>query len=395
MVTKQCQMCGISVTRKSERLFTKYKGIFCGNECRCKKSRKFSDEQVIESYNRFKNVHLVAKELNVTADSVHQRLILLGISRNVNHFSDEEINKIKSCYESYRDNNELQKLANELGRSVTVICSYAKKLGLTDKSHPKTKIGIWKYMDLEAIREVFEKLKQSGLSIADFCKINNYGNRSISRYFKEKLGEEWDNHCKLSEERTKIMTERMQNTKRKNGTLHIPAKYKTYSRAKIGRRIDLDNKFFRSAWEANYARYLNLLIDKKEIVSWEFESERFYFKTLPTLSYCPDFKVRKCDGLYEYHEIKGWMDKRSKTLLEGMAIEYPLVKLLVIGKDEYFKIEKDYSNVLTEWESARDNNSLQKASVIVDDALIVSVDGSRIMGVDKGNPRVEIAIGAV
>ncbi len=41
---------------------------------------------------------------------------------------------------------------------------------------------------------------------------------------------------------------------------------------------------------------------------------------------------------------------------------------------------------------AASHDLLQKAEVIKDDKLIISVDGSRIMGVDKYNPRCEISI---
>jgi len=50
----------------------------------------------------------------------------------------------------------------------------------------------------------------------------------------------------------------------------------------------------------------------------------------------------------------------------------------------------DLTNLL-----AGTHDILQKSGVIHDDSLIVSVDGSRIMGVDKDNPRVEIEIKAV
>jgi len=54
------------------------------------------------------------------------------------------------------------------------------------------------------------------------------------------------------------------------------------------------------------------------------------------------------------------------------------------------KRKTDLTNLL-----AATHDILQKARIIEDDALIVSVDGSRIVGVDKVNPRVEILIKAV
>lgn len=54
------------------------------------------------------------------------------------------------------------------------------------------------------------------------------------------------------------------------------------------------------------------------------------------------------------------------------------------------KRKTDLTNLL-----ASSHDILQKSGIIEDDALIASVDGSRIMGVDKENPRVEIIIKAV
>jgi len=50
----------------------------------------------------------------------------------------------------------------------------------------------------------------------------------------------------------------------------------------------------------------------------------------------------------------------------------------------------DLTNLL-----ASSHDILQKAEIIKDDALIVSLDGSRIVGVDRENPRVEIIISEV
>lgn len=51
------------------------------------------------------------------------------------------------------------------------------------------------------------------------------------------------------------------------------------------------------------------------------------------------------------------------------------------------KRKTDLTNLL-----AATHDILQKAKIIEDDALIVSLDGSRIVGVDKISPRVEVEI---
>ncbi len=124
-----------------------------------------------------------------------------------------------------------------------------------------------------------------------------------------------------------------------------------YSRARGGRREDLDNRYFRSSWEANYARYLRFLKDRGEIQSWEYECERFVFHgvTRGALTYTPDFKVTENDGAVVYHEIKGWMDPKSKGKLKRMAKFYPEAKIIIIGESEYKAIAK-WRGMIEGWE---------------------------------------------
>lgn len=124
-----------------------------------------------------------------------------------------------------------------------------------------------------------------------------------------------------------------------------------YSRTKSGKREDLDNRFFRSSWEANYARYLNWLIAQGEIEKWEFECQTFVFHgiTRGVISYTPDFKVYSKDGSYEWHEVKGWMDAKSKAKLKRMAKFYPAEKVVLIDRKAYRAISK-WKAMIQNWE---------------------------------------------
>ena len=118
-----------------------------------------------------------------------------------------------------------------------------------------------------------------------------------------------------------------------------------------GKRDDLGGMFFRSSWEANYARYLNFLVEKNEISGWEYEKDTFDFPVKRgSKYYTPDFKVFKTDGSHEYHEVKGWMDSKSKTKIKRMGRYYPNETLIIIGKKEYREIEKIFKGMLENWE---------------------------------------------
>lgn len=123
---------------------------------------------------------------------------------------------------------------------------------------------------------------------------------------------------------------------------------------KGGRRADLDNRYFRSSWEANWARYLNCLLAAGQVSGWEFESETFEFAGIRRGArfYTPDFKVTNADGTVEYHEIKGWMDQRSQTKLRRMAKYHPSVRVLVIEKAAYTEVCRKIGPLLPNWEWA-------------------------------------------
>lgn len=134
-------------------------------------------------------------------------------------------------------------------------------------------------------------------------------------------------------------------------------------RSVIGRREDL-NQFFRSNWEANFARYLN-----HKGKSWAYEPQVFSFLDhgvkRGTVSYCPDFKVGTL-----WIEIKGYLDPKGKTAIRRFKRFYPaeFKKLrAIVGRpgtsaDKFFKemgvpvtaymsdLVKTYKNKLKNWE---------------------------------------------
>lgn len=121
---------------------------------------------------------------------------------------------------------------------------------------------------------------------------------------------------------------------------------------KSGSASDLGETHFRSSWERNYARYLNFLIKKGEIARWEFEKETFWFEGIKRgcVSYKPDFKVYNLNGTHEFHEVKGWMDDKSKTKIRRMKKYFPKIKLVVVDSASYKAIAKFGRMFSEHWE---------------------------------------------
>jgi hypothetical protein len=112
------------------------------------------------------------------------------------------------------------------------------------------------------------------------------------------------------------------------------------SRGKAGIRKDISGKiYFYSRWEANFARLLNYLK-----IKWEYEPKTF---DLGSQNYTPDFYLPKFDT---YVEIKNFMWKYSKIRDEKFRKLYPNIKLQLILKEDYLKLENEYSHLIKNWE---------------------------------------------
>jgi hypothetical protein len=157
-------------------------------------------------------------------------------------------------------------------------------------------------------------------------------------------------HCRRTEEQRIEVVMKMMRSRHANGTMAPPRFGTTW---KAGwREIGGVRKFYRSKWEANYAMYLQWLKENGHIAGWSHEPKTFWFAGVKrgTVSYLPDFWVQELDGREAFHEVKGWMDDRSKTKISRMAKYYPAVVLVVIDAKAYAELKRKVSSLVPGWE---------------------------------------------
>ena len=119
-----------------------------------------------------------------------------------------------------------------------------------------------------------------------------------------------------------------------------------YSRGRRGWVQIADKKIYaRSSWEANIAAYYQFLKENGEIIEWEHEPKTFYFENIKrgVRSYLPDFRITEKDSSVNYVEVKGYMDKKSKTKIKRFAKYYKKERLVLIQNKEYTNIKKQSS----------------------------------------------------
>jgi len=111
------------------------------------------------------------------------------------------------------------------------------------------------------------------------------------------------------------------------------------ARAKAGIRSDLGSHYFYSRWEANYARFLNLLGTK-----WIFQPKTFKLKNQ---NYTPDFYLPQEDT---YVEIKNFLSDYSAKRDREFRELYPKLKLQLILKHDYLKLQDKFASKIKTWE---------------------------------------------
>lgn len=121
---------------------------------------------------------------------------------------------------------------------------------------------------------------------------------------------------------------------------------------KGGKRPDLDNTYFRSKMEANYARYLNWLKKHGKIQEWRYEhpDDIWHFERISrgNTSYKTDFRIVENDGSIVYHEVKGWYNKDTTTKMKYMERYYPDVKIIIIDSKFMSRLRRNLT--LPHWE---------------------------------------------
>jgi hypothetical protein len=270
---------------------------------------KASNEEIVKAYEELQSCQKVAKFLGMCPQSIHERLSRLGLNNKMNVFTVEEKEQILQVYKKGFKSGDgiLDALSRKLKRSKTCICRFAKKIGATNIKRIKT----------------LNLCKEMRLRVKKWWK-----NASLDQKIQRS-----DKHVK---------------TQRKNG--NYDRKHGSWKQD--WRTIGGKTKFFRSRWEANYARYLEFLKQNGKILDWLHEPETFWFLEIKrgSRSYLPDFKVINIDGSHYWVEVKGWMDDRSKTKLKRFAKYYPQEKLELIRANWFKKNNDMMKNIVPEWE---------------------------------------------
>lgn len=301
-------------------------------------AKKATDSQIKESYAKHRNIWKVASELGMCGQSVQERLVKLGIDRSHRYFTNDELAFLRENYTNYLLKGKLQELADKMDRTKSSICRIAKQMGLTNMSRKKSLLANFQPHKPDWSSRPHPKgmkgKKHSPGTIELLCKINKENQKKIN----------------ADPDKRADITKRTLQTKHEKGVF---ANQRPQATWKAGwREIGDRRKYFRSRWEANYARYLEFLKVHGEIKEWDHECEVFWFDGIKRgcISYLPDFKVTNKDDSSFFVEVKGWMDDRSKTKINRMRIYHPQIVLKIISGDWFKSNNRKLSKIIKGWE---------------------------------------------
>lgn len=295
----------------------------------------------------------IARKLGRSKCSIRAKITKLGIAKK-RYWTSEEIKELIDLYtEAGRDGFlGLNDIAKKMNRDAGNLSRKAAQLGLPTSYNRQCvkdkKVRENKYPTEEARNKAASNRMKIKWKTQPHPK--GMKGKKHSEELKEKMRErakKWN--ASLTQEEKAKWALKSAKTRERNGTLYQDRK----ASWKSGwRNIGGIDKYYRSIWEANYARYLQWLKERGEIKDWKHEPKTFWFEDIKrgTRSYLPDFLVTENNGSESYHEVKGWMDDRSKTKIKRMAKYYPEIKLIVIQAKEYKAIKDIMKPILTDWE---------------------------------------------
>lgn len=301
--------------------------------------KKAADEKIIETYLRVGSIWKAAEELNMCGQSIHGRLVRLKIQLKYPKFSSLEENILKTEYNKHINDGTMGLLAKQLKRTSHFLCRKAKGLGMTNRHRSKGECHK-KFLSVKRKKWYLEHPHPKGM----------LGKKHSTGALEKISAASVAMHRKQTKAQVMARVEKMMRTKVQRGNSvnqRINVSWRSGWR-KIGGR----NIFYRSKWEANWARYLQFLKEYGKIKNWEHEPKTFWFKNIKrgVCSYLPDFRVIEPDGTILYHEIKGWMDRRSITKIRRMKKYFPEIGLRVVRGEEYNEICKKLKHIIGGWE---------------------------------------------
>lgn len=321
------------------------------------------EDEFLRANHGSKTIQQIADEMGRSRSSVRARITRLSIAK-LPVWSGQEIEDLVALYTNAGSDGVLNlgAFAKSIGRDITNVSRKAKSLGLptsyTRRTVEARKVKPRKFASVEELRAAQSVARKQWM--AENAHPRGMAGKKHTDATRIRLSQTSKAaHLLVSEDELAARILRSMKTRRENqGSL--PPQVARGSWKAGWRQVGDQRKYFRSRWEANYARYLQWLKENGQIADWRHEPETFWFENIKrgVRSYLPDFRVWENNGFTCIHEVKGWMDARSRTTLKRMAKYHPDQKIILIDGKQYRAIRLKVMSLIPGWEdAARDSHA--------------------------------------
>jgi hypothetical protein len=323
-------------------------------------------DKIAQMYLSGKPIMEIAFEIGCSRSSVHNSINKQGLKKRVDQWSEQEVSILRAAYEQDPVAPiDLDEIAARIGRPRMSVALKASELGITGSNGIRTKYRDMSHLPAkkrvqlarrktktdEELKELKSKISKEAIAKNGHPRGMLGKNHSLEA--RENMSDTRIKAWKAipKSRKQELLMKQLKSRLANQGTLVPNNREKTTWKA-AWREIGGIKKYYRSRWEANYARYLEWMRSRGEIAKWEHEPETFWFSGVKrgTVSYLPDFRVTKNDGSIYYVEVKGWMDDRSKTKLKRMKKYHPSVQLELVDGKRYNAIKKVAQKLIADWE---------------------------------------------
>lgn len=309
-------------------------------------------QELWDDYQKSGSVHKTCKLLGVSGETLRRLFNNNGFRLNNSKWDSNEISHLKELYAS-PNGVDLTIIALKFKRTHAAIACKADELGLTSNrgEHKVTELAranISKGQEERMSHPEARKIVREGA--IRWHKNNPHPKGMLGKHHSDEVKNNISDKLKGRKIPRSRILRSMETRIKRYGSLCPNLKRGTWKAA--WREIGGIKKFYRSRWEANYARYLEFQKQCNLIIKWEHECETFWFKGIKRgcVSYLPDFKITNTNGSIEYHEVKGWMDSKSITKIKRMKKYYPNVVLKIFDGKWYKANKRKLSSLIKDWE---------------------------------------------
>lgn len=153
--------------------------------------QRVSDADLLAAYAELGNVQKVGDRLGIHGSSAHERLVKLGAVIPLNVFTEDERDRLRRDYVTYRAQGQVAQLAAEMGRTVQFLSRQARALGLTSYTYER-RYAPWKYITEQAARMLFDQFKASSLGVMEWCKRQQLDDESFREAMRSRWPDEWE-----------------------------------------------------------------------------------------------------------------------------------------------------------------------------------------------------------